>query len=166
MKNFHPIKSVKLQKIPSQPGIYTLLLRITTKIRIQSRNHSKFELPPALYVYGGSALGTTSSNLRHRIHRHFQTKPQKTLFWHIDFLLQGTGPPILCVFAKTQQPLECLLIQTLQTKGGRPVLGFGSSDCKVHCEGHLLSFPNNSDEICEKLLQAFQTLKLEPIITC
>ncbi len=165
MKNLLPVKVVKLHSVPKQPGIYALLIHIVMNIRIQPRKQPEFELPPAIYVNGGPALGITSTNLRQRIHRHFQTTSQNPLFWHIDFLLQETGPPILCVFAETQQPLECLLIQTLQAKGGRPILGFGSSDCKVNCGGHLLSYPNNLEKTSSKLVQAFHTLELEPIIT-
>jgi Uri superfamily endonuclease len=165
MKNALSLKTVKLDNVPGRPGIYSLLIRITKRIRIQSRNCHKFELPPAIYIYVGSALGIKSTNLRQRISSHFRTESQKSLFWHIDFLLLETGPPTLCAFAETQQPMECSLTQTLQIEGGRPILGFGSSDCKTHCGGHLLSYLNNSEETVAKLVHAFRTLELAPIFT-
>jgi len=43
--------------------------------------------PKGYYCYTGSARGSGSTNLKHRIGRHL--KKEKRMFWHIDYVLKN-----------------------------------------------------------------------------
>jgi sugar fermentation stimulation protein A len=84
------------------------------------------------YVYAGSAR----KNLSQRINRHLR-KVRKQRHWHVDYLTPCAGKlkalPIL-----SYRNLECDLAADLEELGGKPVPGFGCSDC--HCGSHLYYF--------------------------
>jgi Uri superfamily endonuclease len=146
----------------SGTGIYSLLIKVNNPTKVQVRSERQFDLPSSFFTYSGSALGRGATNLANRLRRHFMSSKRKTLFWHIDYLLHETGPPIGGTYALTSQHLECQLIQTLITHGVIPILGFGSSDCRYKCGGHLISFNNNFTEIQEILDKSYRVLGLNP----
>jgi len=87
------------------------------------------------HVYVGSALGPGGLA---RVARHIRCasvgleKPR----WHIDYLLISDAFILESVYCfHTEERLECRLASLIP---GRPVPGFGCSDC--HCTSHLFSF--------------------------
>ncbi|HSQ69904.1 MAG TPA: GIY-YIG nuclease family protein [Steroidobacteraceae bacterium] len=84
------------------------------------------EFPAGIYVYTGSAR----RNFEARIARH--QRQQKTLYWHIDYLLAAPGVRIIRIRRSRQD--ECELNRATQ---GHVIPGFGASDCRAGCRGHL-----------------------------
>ncbi|MHA1577243.1 MAG: GIY-YIG nuclease family protein, partial [Candidatus Thorarchaeota archaeon] len=113
------------------------------------------------WVYIGSAQGTTSTNLEHRLKRHFSTA--KKIHWHIDYLLNHQDILREAVYAVTDQNKECELVQNLiltkQFEWGP--LGFGSSDCKSRCKAHLLKYSGTDSPILQ-IYASFKELGLAP----
>lgn len=94
-----------------------------------------FSFPAGSYVYTGSAR----RHFEARIARHLRR--DKTLRWHIDYLLTAPGVSVLAV---RRTPIdECALNQA--TDGDLPVPGFGASDCRQGCGSHLKRVPDYSD---------------------
>ncbi|OPX66813.1 MAG: hypothetical protein A4E37_01803 [Methanoregulaceae archaeon PtaB.Bin056] len=94
------------------------------------------EFQGGFHVYIGSALGPGGLA---RVARHIRCakggirKPR----WHIDYILDSdtfTLESVSCI--QTEDRLECRLASLMP---GRPVPGFGCSDCD--CPSHLFSFP-------------------------
>ncbi|MFN3884603.1 MAG: GIY-YIG nuclease family protein [Rhodocyclaceae bacterium] len=111
----------------SQARTYQLLIGIAHLVRVRIGRLGTFALPSGRYVYTGSAR----RNFEARIDRHLRR--EKTLRWHIDYLLAAPGVRILEVrrFAES----ECVINQA--TPGAVPIPGFGASDCRAGCGGHL-----------------------------
>lgn len=86
--------------------------------------------PKGRYFYTGSA----KRNLFPRLMRHL--KKEKKLRWHIDYLL--TRPEACVKRVLLSQQSECELNQN--TRGEIFVSGFGASDCKQRCGGHLKKY--------------------------
>lgn len=120
---------------PANSGTYCLVLRVDLSrlIRVGRLGAAKF--PSGYYVYVGSAL----NGLRQRIARHLSS--EKSLHWHIDYLLQHAA--IVGVRSTlSSMKLECLLSGRIREICREiPVKGFGSSDCR--CPAHLFYFPHN-----------------------
>jgi len=87
-----------------------------------------FEFPAGHYTYTGSA----ARGLQARIARHLRA--EKTLRWHIDYLLAASGVRVESVLRSTRQ--ECTL--NAATAGLRLIPGFGACDCRAGCGTHLL----------------------------
>lgn len=86
-----------------------------------------FDFPAGRYVYTGSA----KRYFQARIHRHL--RQEKTLRWHIDYLL--TAPGVTVTSVQSSSADECGLNQS--TGGTVVVPGFGASDCRRGCGSHL-----------------------------
>lgn len=127
-------------------GSYVLLIRLASPCDVVLRGENHM-LRPGLYAYCGSAMGP--GGLKARIARH--RRRDKTVHWHVDQIT--TRAPVLKVGVSFDLS-ECdLMGQLLQQPGVCiPVVGFGSSDCRV-CESHFLKL---EDEI------SFQSLGLRP----
>ncbi len=81
------------------------------------------------YAYVGSA----QNNLELRLKRHL--RKDKRIFWHIDYLLNNTEASVSKLFYKEAcKAEECLTAEDISLFG-KPVRGFGCSDCR--CESHL-----------------------------
>lgn len=90
-----------------------------------------FLFPAGRYIYTGSAMNGVEQRLaRHRRHN-------KTLHWHIDYLLHYARITDTRVFP-TLRNVECALNRKVLTQPGAQVIvkGFGSSDCR--CVSHLV----------------------------
>ena len=110
-------------------GIYVLIIKIDRNISVDTGALGNLNFEKGLYAYVGSA----QNNLEARVERHL--RPEKTKFWHIDYLLDNPRVKVLKVFYKRAgKPNECKIAKEL-AKEGSPIRGFGSSDCK--CESHL-----------------------------
>ena len=112
----------------NRPITYQLHIRIAGPLYLTIGRLGRFFFPAGNYVYTGSAR----RQLEARIARHLRDK--KTLRWHIDWLLTAPGA---CVVGVTRSKLaECELNQ--RTVGKILAHGFGASDCRKHCDSHLL----------------------------
>ncbi len=73
-----------------------------------------------------------------RLKRH--ASDDKKPFWHIDYFLMDPGTRLVSwkVFPG-QADRECELVkELLEQKAAAAVIGFGNSDCKNNCPGHLI----------------------------
>lgn len=124
---------MRVQEIPEKGGTYLLLLCQRHKsAHIQVGALGGIEFPSGWYAYVGSAR----RGLRARVGRHLRVKG-KRLHWHIDYLRRRCS--IAEVACWTDGTSECDLAGSLTVAGGRPVRGFGCSDCR--CCSHLFRFP-------------------------
>lgn len=104
-----------------------MLIRIARSVSVEVGRFGTHTFPSGWYLYTGSAV----RNLEARVRRHLSA--EKTLRWHIDYLLAQPGVSIRAVqrFAEA----ECWLNQ--QVDGEIVVAGFGASDCRAGCGSHL-----------------------------
>lgn len=109
------------------PRTYQLLIRIARPLDIAVGKLGRFAFPEGTYVYTGSA----SRNLEARVARHLRR--EKTLRWHIDYLL--TAPGVSVAEVRRSRVDECALNQA--TGGDIVAPGFGASDCRHGCGSHL-----------------------------
>ncbi len=110
-----------------EPGTYQLNIRVDHDLHIRVGRLGMISFPSGDYVYTGSAKG----RLQARINRHLRR--EKSLHWHIDYLLTAPGVSITSVH--TSKDAECVLNQA--TLGQCLVPGFGASDCRHGCGSHL-----------------------------
>ena len=112
-------------------GSYQLIVYLPKATALQVGRLGIFLFPAGRYVYTGSAL----NGLETRLARH--QRQNKTLHWHIDYLLRDARIMCIRVFP-TPRKIECVLNQkVLRRRGARVVAkGFGSSDCR--CPSHLV----------------------------
>lgn len=106
---------------------YQLRIRVEKPLRLAIGRLGSFDFPAGDYVYTGSAR----RHLEARIARHL--RKEKTLRWHIDYLLVAPGVAVTEVVRSDAD--ECALNQA--TAGRVQLPGFGASDCKHGCGGHL-----------------------------
>jgi len=104
-----------------------LVISVRRDIKVQVGRLGKFDFPKGIYVYTGSAR----KNLEKRIERH--RRKDKTLRWHIDYLLKHRAVEIAQVNRSGKS--ECRWNR--ETPGRITVKGFGSSDCRAGCGAHL-----------------------------
>ncbi len=107
---------------------YQLLIEIARPLRALTIGRlGKFAFPAGRYIYTGSAR----RNFEARVARHLRR--EKTLRWHIDYLLASPGVTVAGV-RRYGEP-ECLINRN--TPGEILVAGFGASDCRAGCGSHL-----------------------------
>jgi Uri superfamily endonuclease len=111
----------------SGPRTYQLVIRVARPLRIAVGRFGAFAFPAGDYVYTGSA----KRNFEARIARHLCQ--EKTLRWHIDYLLAAKGVEVVEVRRSSRD--ECELNRA--TAGEIVVPGFGASDCRHGCGSHL-----------------------------
>ena len=107
---------------------YQLKIEVARPIRVRVGRLGRFLFPAGLYVYTGSA----KRNLEARIARHLRR--EKSLRWHIDWLLSASGVRVAAV--KRSAVGECALNQRVRA-GAIVVPGFGATDCRSNCGSHL-----------------------------
>jgi Uri superfamily endonuclease len=106
-----------------------LIIQVDKKVDVNVGALGKLTFEKGLYAYVGSA----QANLEQRIKRHLAK--EKRLFWHIDYLLSESAARIVKVLYKqTDKTEECNLAKVIGERG-KPVNGFGCSDC--NCKSHL-----------------------------
>jgi Uri superfamily endonuclease len=106
---------------------YQLHIVLSQAARITAGRLGRFDFPAGRYVYTGSAR----RNFEARIARHLRR--EKTLRWHIDYLLAAPGVTVAAV--DRWEAGECDLNRA--TSGDIPAPGFGASDCRNGCGSHL-----------------------------
>jgi len=138
-----------------QNGVYTVTIFVPfeKKTPIGKLGVQNFQM--GYYTYTGSALGKGSMSLEGRILRHLRKDKRKK--WHIDFLTADKDVKVTCaMMVLTSEKLECGINQYLRDKmpGAAPVLGFGSSDCKKGCGGHLI-YLGSGNGVVQNLVVAY-----------
>jgi sugar fermentation stimulation protein A len=104
-------------------GNYLILLGLSKKTEATVGSLGTITFEAGWYVYAGSAR----KNLSQRVNRHLR-KLRKQKHWHLDYLTPYADLiKALPIFS--YRNLECTLAEELRKLGGRPVPGFGSSDC-------------------------------------
>jgi sugar fermentation stimulation protein A len=116
-------------------GNYLIILELPQAAEAEVGSLGTLRFKAGWYVYAGSAM----KNLRSRIARH-QRKIRKQKHWHLDYLTPFAKTPIKALPILSYRNLECDLTRELLALGGKPVAGFGSSDCKNKCPAHLCYF--------------------------
>ena len=132
-------------------GIYLLIIRLDANVSFEVGALGEVSFTKGFYVYIGSA----QNSLKQRVKRHLRN--DKRLFWHIDYLLNSKHAQIHKIFYKeVGKEEECTVAQET-SQVGKPVRGFGCSDC--NCKSHL--FHLDDYEIFKKYLKGnfdiFQT---------
>ncbi len=110
-------------------GSYCIILKVREPLKIRIGSLGKIAFEKGDYVYVGSAL----NNLEARINRHFAKR--KKIFWHIDYLTAHKGVSVEEAYCKISKKKEECEIAKVFLKNGKPIKGFGCSDCG--CESHL-----------------------------
>lgn len=106
---------------------YQLLIEVARPVRATIGRLGQFVFPAGRYIYTGSARRSIEA----RIMRHLRS--EKTLRWHIDYLLMAPGVHIAGVRRYVDD--ECAINHA--TPGHTLVPGFGASDCRAGCGSHL-----------------------------
>jgi sugar fermentation stimulation protein A len=140
-------------------GVYVLVISLPNDIDVQIGALGTQRFDAGDWVYVGSAFGDGSTSLEHRIRRHFSR--EKKIHWHIDMLLQVTGPPTQVIWSESEEKRECEIANKLR-QDERFIVGpkgFGSSDCKAHCGTHLFKY--NRKKTVETLQRLFSEFGFE-----
>lgn len=83
-------------------------------------------------------VGSSQNSLEKRLKRHFSM--EKKMHWHIDYLLASPSVKIKkALYKKAGKEEECKMAFSLAS-AGKPVKGFGCSDCS--CYSHLFLIKN------------------------
>ena len=106
---------------------YQLSIELDLPVTVAVGRLGVFEFPAGRYVYTGSA----KRNFDARIARHLRS--EKTLRWHVDYLLAASGAKVTAVRRSRRD--ECAL--NAATRGRIIVAGFGAADCRAGCGSHL-----------------------------
>lgn len=133
-------------------GVYVLFLRVPFSLSIPIGALGTVQFKGGHYAYVGSALG----GVRQRVSRHM--RKEKTLHWHVDYLLLRSRVVDLVV-APTEKPKECAIARRLAERF-EFVRGFGCSDCR--CESHLFYHPE-LHVLVREVLRAMRAEKLRPV---
>jgi Uri superfamily endonuclease len=106
-----------------------LIIQVDENVDVNVGALGKLTFEKGMYAYVGSA----QAHLEQRIKRHLGK--EKRLFWHIDYLLNDSVARIVKVLYKqADKTEECNLAKAI-SEIGKPVDGFGCSDCS--CKSHL-----------------------------
>ena len=142
-------------------GVYALIIKNQKEVYLQIGKMGNFLFPGGFYVYIGSALGSTSTSLEHRLKRHLS--PLKKLFWHIDYFLNSENVKIISIlYAHTSEQKECELASAISqlSKAEKLTPRFGASDCRANCGAHLFYFTIEQDELIKQIESAFSAINL------
>jgi Uri superfamily endonuclease len=123
-------------------GSYFLVIFVEKDIQIIVGALGKINFNKGFYFYVGSAMGEYgSSTLLNRVKRHFLSKNEKKIHWHIDYLLTDVRSKITKAYLiPSKYPLECTISKEFSDLCDKSIKNFGSSDCK--CRSHLFYFKN------------------------
>ena len=162
-KNCEKVSSIKEVEIPyefiekklTDTGAYLIWIFLDSFKNIIIRKKT-FSLKKGYYIYVGSA----KKGLTSRIKRHLRKK--KKLHWHIDYLTKE-AKKIKAIPIRSCEPLECRIAQRLSSLG-KPISGFGSSDCK--CNSHLFYFEQDpiKDPKFQELIIDFRINRLSKLL--
>lgn len=144
-------------------GVYLLVVHFSGETTRNVGALGRVHFEQGFWVYVGSAMGTGSTSLEKRLARHFSKN--KTIHWHIDYLLDNPDVIEFAVCGEGNRRLECILAQAIAKdpefeNGPR---GFGSSDCRAGCTSHIFRHRGTAD-LQELLLDTLQSLGIHGVI--
>ena len=144
-------------------GVYVLIIDVLESISLKIGALGDLLFHQGMWVYVGSALGNGSTNLENRLNRHFSKN--KSIHWHIDYLLDGGARVQNAIWAESDENWECQVLKSLETDSTFTIgpRGFGSSDCQSHCQSHILEY-NVDQDVIRRILTVFERLGLSPRI--
>ncbi|RLI32605.1 GIY-YIG nuclease family protein [Candidatus Bathyarchaeota archaeon] len=145
-------------------GCYILILNLRKNCRLKVGSLGFLSFKKGYYCYIGSALGKNIS-IEKRVKRHKKIAKEKhgKLRWHIDYLLTYKYTELLgSMFIPSRSRIECKVSKIVESLADKVVQGFGSSDCKLGCKGHLYYFKHKPLRTLTKLLgKHFKLLKVK-----
>ncbi len=145
-------------------GIYSILLQIPEDLTLEVGGLGSMNFLRGFYVYTGSAMGP--GGIGARISRHIRT--EKKIFWHIDYLVINPSVKVFALFrAESKWKMECDVNKSIVSNFDVSIVsGFGSTDCKAACGGHLLFLRDTGFQICLKGIgEAYLASGLNPVST-
>ena len=133
--------------LPTQGGVYVLVLRLPEPVGVTVGSLGACVLPAGWLLYVGSAM----NGLAARVGRH--ARANKRLHWHIDHVLQVADLQEAWCHVGLER-LECDWARLLAAQPGLTLFGrpLGASDCR--CFTHLLCVPDYA-----AVEEAFQILR-------
>ncbi|MCX8182050.1 MAG: GIY-YIG nuclease family protein [Candidatus Methanomethyliaceae archaeon] len=141
-------------------GSYAIILRLNRHSKLEI-GKNQFNLNPGVYIYAGSAFGP--GGIVARLRRHLKTFTTGTTkkHWHIDSFLR-LSTAFISVYASSPQKMECGIVRSLKEMGFKTVRGFGNTDCRSGCGGHLV-FMGDLDlqSATQRVIAAFEKIGLE-----
>ncbi|MFW9805550.1 MAG: DUF123 domain-containing protein [Candidatus Thorarchaeota archaeon] len=145
-------------------GAYALIIQVDKAVTVKIKSLRHFTFEPGVWIYVGSAMGNGSTSLENRLHRHF--RKEKTIYWHIDYLLDIGTELVEAIWAESEHCIECDIAQAISNHPNYSsgLGGFGSSDCQRGCVAHIFQY-HGDDPIRDSLYQIFQGLDLQPNFT-
>jgi len=136
-------------------GGYILLLKVEKQCRVRVGSLGVLRFDKGYYAYVGSAVGGNIT-IEKRLNRYKKIASNKNgnLRWHIDYLLASKNTSLLgFIPVKSKEKIECKISKVLGEIADNVVVGFGSSDCKNGCKGHLYRFKANPKKLILKTLK-------------
>ncbi|KYH39050.1 MAG: hypothetical protein AYL30_001850 [Candidatus Hecatellales archaeon B24] len=136
-----------------QEAAYLLFLKAGRPLKIRVGSLGLLGLPSGYYVYAGSAGGP--GGVKARVGRHFRLARLKAgkVRWHLDYLL--TDPNVTAFESwkiENHGRIECVVSKEIEKVSDLTVPGFGSSDCRLGCRGHLHYFRHDPRMTVKRLL--------------
>lgn len=121
-------------------GAYVLINHLKENSSITIGKLGVIDFKKGYYCYVGSANGK-SVDIESRTSRHKQLVSLKAgkIKWHIDYFLVNPDVSFLKI-KKFENCEECEISKLLEKSSDETIRGFGSSDCKSGCAGHLHYF--------------------------
>lgn len=114
-------------------GTYILVINLYKKSRIKIGSLGYILFDKGFYFYVGSAMGRNL--LLNRVKRHILSN-NKSLHWHIDYLLADKNSSIIRLYLiPSTERWECTIANELLDISDGYIKNFGSSDC--NCISHL-----------------------------
>jgi Uri superfamily endonuclease len=145
-------------------GVYVLIIQLLDNQSLTLKSLGELTFEKGIWLYVGSATGTGSTNLENRLRRHF--RQEKTIYWHIDYLLNPRVTLESAVWAESPSSFECKVADGLEREEmcATGPKGFGASDCKHRCFSHI--FHCLRGERAKEIVQCvFIELGLQPRVT-
>ena len=145
-------------------GAYVLIIDLMENLSFHLKSLGSLSFEKGTWIYIGSAMGNGSTSLENRLARHFRS--EKTIYWHIDYLLKSSAKIRCSIWTESSKPVECDIAKSIEQINNiyQGPKGFGASDCKNQCFTHLYQSKIQSG-LEEDIEGVFKKLKLEPRIT-
>ena len=112
-------------------GVYQLWIGLRRPVKVRVGALGVIHFTEGTYIYTGRA----ARGLRARVLRH--VRGAERLYWHIDYLLAQRGARIERVILASTNPDDECRVNCSVANGWVAVPGFGASDCRNGCPGHL-----------------------------
>lgn len=112
-------------------GVYQLWIELRRPMKVGVGALGVIHFAKGMYIYTGRA----ARGLRTRVLRHAQGAVR--LHWHIDYLLAQQNARVERVILASTNPDDECRVNCAAADGRVAVPGFGASDCRNGCPGHL-----------------------------